>query len=389
MEKVQEAPHWRTLVQLGFIASAGFSMILILPVALGGMVDLMGFSNQTIGWIAAANALGIALGALYVPLSGARFRLMPSIRLSLLGLIIIDFSCAFLESSASLMAFRLFSGMLGGVLYAGILRVLAGLPKQERGFGIYVITYCSWSAILFFLSPYLLAWGGVKALFYMITGSGIIAYLISPVLRPFHTKTITVEADTLSYLLRQRPVLTSLISYLLLMAASGAFYAYVERIGNANGLSASFIGMALSNSNFAGILAGILVYRLGNKFGLTLPIMGGIGLLTVCFLIINWIPTRIIYFLSVFGVSGCWGFLIAYFQKVQSVVDLDGKIVALGATINLGGRAIGPALVSFFIVGNNFDAVIIFSVVSVALCVILLLPALLKIDQQQLELGRT
>lgn len=388
MEKAPEAPHWTTLVQLGFIASAGFSMILILPVALGGMVDLMGFSNQTIGWIAAANALGIALGALYVPLSGARFRLMPSIRLSLLGLILIDFSCAFLESSTSLMAFRLLSGLLGGVLYAGILRVLAGLPKQERGFGIYVITYCSWSAILFFLSPYLLAWGGVKALFYMITGSGIIAYLLSPVLRPFHTKTITVEADTLSYLLRQRPVLISLISYLLLMAASGAFYAYVERIGNANGLSPSFIGMALSNSNFAGILAGVLVYRLGNKFGLTLPIMGGIGLLTVSFLIINWIPTRIIYFLSVFGVSGCWGFLIAYFQKVQSVVDLDGKIVALGATINLGGRAIGPALVSFFIVGNNFDAVIIFSVVSVILCVILLLPALLKIDQQQLELGR-
>jgi len=389
MEKAPEAPHWTTLVQLGFIASAGFSMILILPVALGGMVDLMGFSNQTIGWIAAANALGIALGALYVPLSGARFRLMPSIRLSLLGLILIDFSCAFLESSTSLMAFRLLSGLLGGVLYAGILRVLAGLPKQERGFGIYVITYCSWSAILFFLSPYLLAWGGVKALFYMITGSGIMAYLLSPVLRPFHTKTITVEADTLSYLLRQRPVLISLISYLLLMAASGAFYAYVERIGNANGLSPSFIGMALSNSNFAGILAGVLVYRLGNKFGLTLPIMGGIGLLTVSFLIINWIPTRIIYFLSVFGVSGCWGFLIAYFQKVQSVVDLDGKIVALGATINLGGRAIGPALVSFFIVGNNFDAVIIFSVVSVILCVILLLPALLKIDQQQLELGRT
>lgn len=389
MEKEQEAPNWLTLAQMGFIASAGFSMILILPVALGGMVDLLGFSNKTIGWIAAANALGIALGALYVPLSGARFRLMPSIRLSLLGLIVVDFSCAFLESSTSLMIFRLLSGMLGGVLYAGILRVLAGLPKQERGFGIYVITYCSWSAILFFLSPYLLEWGGVKALFYMITGSGIIAYLLSPVLRPFHTKTITVEADTLSYLLKQRPVLTSLISYLLLMAASGAFYAYVERIGNANGLSASFIGMALSNSNFAGILAGVLVYRLGNKFGLTLPIMGGISLLAVCFLIINWIPTKLIYLLSVFGVSGCWGFLIAYFQKVQSVVDLDGKIVALGATINLGGRAIGPALVSFFIVGSNFNAVIIFSLSSLLLCVILLLPALLKIDQQQLALGRT
>jgi len=147
--------------------------------------------------------------------------------------------------------------------------------------------------------------------------------------------------------------------------------------------------MALSNSNFAGILAGVLVYRLGNKFGLTLPIMGGISLLAVCFLIINWIPTKLIYLLSVFGVSGCWGFLIAYFQKVQSVVDLDGKIVALGATINLGGRAIGPALVSFFIVGSNFNAVIIFSLSSLLLCVILLLPALLKIDQQQLALGRT
>lgn len=386
MSTTQEmGPAWLTLAQLGFIASAGFSMILVLPVALGGMVDLLGFSNQTIGWIAAANALGIALGALYVSLSGARFRLLPSIRWSLLGLILIDFSCAFVSTSSGFLFFRLLSGLLGGVLYAGILRVLAGLPRQERGFGIYVIVYCTWSAILFFLAPYVMVWGGMPALFYLIACSGVMALLMSPVLRPFHTKTVEVQADTLSYLLKQRPVLVSLISYLLLMAGSGAFYAYVERIGNANGLSAAFIGMALSNSNFAGILAGFLVFRLGNRFGLTLPIMVGITILAACFLVINWLLNPWAYFASVFGVSGCWGFLIAYFQKVQSVVDLDGKIVALGATINLGGRAVGPALVSFFIIGNNFDAVIIFSLLCVVLCVVLLLPALLKIDRGEMQ----
>lgn len=374
-------PSWFTLAKLGFIASAGFSMILVLPIALGGMVDELGFSNQAIGWMAAANALGIALGALYVPLSGPKFRLQPSIRLSLVGLILVDFCCAFLDTPASLMFFRLLSGLLGGVLYAGILRVLAGLPRQERGFSIYVITYCTWSAILFFLAPYLMAWLGLKSIFYLLVFSGLIALLLTPVLGPFHTKTIAVQADTLSYLLKQRSVLISLLSYLLLMASCGAFYAYVERMGNANGLSPSFIGMALSNSNFAGILAGMLVYRLGDKWGLTIPIMGGIGILAFCMLIINWIPMPLTYFISVFGVSGCWGFLIAYFQKVQSVVDLDGKIVALGATINLGGRAIGPALVSFFIVGNNFNAVIIFSLFSILLCIVLLLPALLKIDR--------
>ncbi len=382
-EQVENAPSWLTLAKLGYIASAGFSMILLLPVALGGMVDLLGFSNQTIGWVAAANAAGIALGALYVPLSGDRFQLLPSIRWSLMGLILIDFSCAFLSTSGSFLLFRFISGLLGGVLYAGILRVLAGLPRQERGFGIYVIVYCSWSAVLFFVAPYIMETGGMAALFYLIAFSGLIGLFISPVLKPFHTKTITVQADTLVYLLKQRPVLISLISYLLLMAGSGAFYAYVERMGNANGLSASFISMALSNSNFAGILAGFLVFRLGNRLGLTIPIMGGITILAFCFLLINWVPSAWVYFASVFGVAGCWGFLIAYFQKVQSIVDLDGKIVALGATINLGGRAIGPALVSFLIVGNNFEVVIFFSLGCVVACVVMLLPALLKIDRHQ------
>lgn len=384
-ETEEVGPSWFTLSKLGYIASAGFSMILLLPVALGGMADLLGFSNQTIGWVAAANAAGIALGALYVPLSGDQFKLMPSIRWSLLGLILIDFSCAFLTTSSSFLLFRFLSGLLGGVLYAGILRVLAGLPRQERGFGIYVIVYCSWSAVLFFVAPYAMEWGGIPALFYLIAFSGVIGFLISPVLKPFQTKTIKVQADTLVYLLKQRSVMISLLSYLLLMAGSGAFYAYVERMGNANGLSASFIAMALSNSNFAGILAGFVVFRLGNRFGLTIPIMGGISVLAICFLLINWIPDPWVYFASVFGVAGCWGFLIAYFQKVQSIVDLDGKIVALGATINLGGRAIGPALVSFLIVGNNFDVVITFSLICVVACVVLLLPALLKIDRRQAQ----
>ncbi len=384
-EQAEKTPSWLTLAKLGYIASAGFSMILLLPVALGGMVDLLGFSNQTIGWVAAANAAGIALGALYVPLSGDKFQLLPSIRWSLMGLILIDFSCAFLTTSGSFLLFRFMSGLLGGVLYAGILRVLAGLPRQERGFGIYVIVYCSWSAVLFFVAPYIMEIGGMAALFYLIAFSGLVGLLISPVLKPFHTKIITVQADTLLYLLKQRPVLISLISYLLLMAGSGAFYAYVERMGNANGLSASFIAMALSNSNFAGILAGFLVFRLGNRLGLTIPIMGGISILAVCFLLINWVPSAWVYFASVFGVAGCWGFLIAYFQKVQSIVDLDGKIVALGATINLGGRAIGPAFVSFLIVGNNFEVVISFSLICVVACVVMLLPALLKIDRRQTQ----
>lgn len=373
--------HWLALAKLGFMAAAGFSMMLILPIVLGGLVDELQFSNVHIGWVAALNSLGIALGALYVPLSGGRFRLRRSLRGSILGLLIVDAFCVFLSTPPTFYLFRFIAGCFGGVIYAGILRALAGLPQPGRGFSIYVIVYCSWSSLLFFGAPYVLEWIGVKGLFLYIAISSLIALFFSPILKNYEAKIVGVGTDALTYLLKQKIVLASLVSYMLLMAGCGAIWAYIERIGHAHGLSSEFIGGALSISELSGILAGILAFRLGGKMGVAIPIAGSLLVIALCIAALGFLPAGVVYFISVFIFSGAWAFIIAYYQKVQAIVDFEGKIVALGATINLFGRALGPAMASFFIVGNNFNPVIWYSLITFGLCLAVIWPTLVKIDR--------
>ncbi len=83
---------------------------------------------------------------------------------------------------------------------------------------------------------------------------------------------------------------------------------------------------------------------------------------------------------AVFLFSGAWAFLIAYFQKVQALLDLEGKIVALGATINLGGRALGPASAALLIHSDRFTPVVWYALIGFFLSFLLLLPALLKVE---------
>jgi len=369
------------LAQLGFIATSGFSMMLILPIALGGMADQYGFSNLAIGWVAAANSLGIALGALYVPLSGNRFRLQQSIQWSLLGLLFTDIACAFFFTLSPLLWLRFLAGCFGGVVYAGILRAMASLPDAGKGFSIYVSVYCAWAALIFFLAPYVLVWGGVPVLFFYIGLSSLLALIQTSLLRSFEIKAIAVQADTLQYLLRRKVVLGSLISYMLLMAGSGAFWAFIERTGNSHGFSVEMIGSALSTSNLAGIPAGMLAYRLGNRLGVTLPIVAGLFIMALSAFLMGWIPSIWFYGIGAFLFSGAWAFLIAYFQKVQATVDFEGKIVALGATINLLGRAFGPATVGFFLTADSFRPVVWYSLVAFAICLVVVLPVLVKIDR--------
>ena len=375
-------PNQWTLMQLSFIATSGFSMLLILPVVLGGMVEQLGYTDIEIGRIAAANSLGIALGALYVPLSGNKFQLFKSIQFSLLGLLFIDLACIFIEAPLIYYASRLIAGIFGGIIYAGILRAIAGIPKPEKGYSIYVMVYCFWAAVLFFLAPFVFNTFKLEGLIVHYSVSTIISLLMLPTLRKFQIKSTEIRTDALRYLLKEKQVSGSLLAYLLIMAGCGAIWAYIERIGNQHGFSSEFIGFALSSSNFAGILSGFLVYRIGMKKGLTPPIVLATLCLGLCVIGIGLVPIQGVYFLAIFFLAGAWALTIAYFQKVQATLDVQGKIVALGATVNLFGRAFGQASVGPFLNGANYDPVIWYSLGTYLISLFVVLPIILAIDRR-------
>ena len=365
MEQQAVVHPWTSLAKLGFIATSSFSMLLILPVILGSMVETLGYSNQLIGWIATSNALGIALGSLWLPLQKKRPEYLRVLALSLTVILLADTSSAFIAQPVILMPIRFVAGIFGGITYTIILSVLASLSKPQRGFSLYVLIYCGWSSIGFFSAPYLQQFGGLRILYGFLVLTTTLSLIFLPVLRQFGSSRHPQAPFRTRDMLRQRKIWLSLLSYFAIQAAFGGVWTYLERIGVMQGHSAQLIGQSLSVGELTGIPVSWLVYTLSSRFGIKWPVVGGIVAAigsVVCVYFAQ--DSALLYFIGVFFLSATWSFLIPLYQMVQAALDTQGKIISFGAFINLSGRSAGPAMVALLISSFSLASALWFGIFS-------------------------
>jgi predicted MFS family arabinose efflux permease len=366
----------RHLYALGFIATSSFSIYLVLPLALGGMVEHLGFSDQQIGYLALISSIGLALGSLWVPLRRNEWSFYTLARWSLLALLLLDLGSIWATDFYSLSALRFVAGFFGGVIYAATLSALSALPMPERGFTYYVLVYCSISALYMFLTPFLLKIGQVPAVFGFMALNAGAGFLLTPSIREVGAQNASLPKIQLGFLLKNKLIWFTLSAYLFLQMGCGAIWAYLERIGNFHGFGEYFLGITFGVSEFAGVLASILVLKIGNSKGVLIPIITGILLLSVSTLASNFLPHAAVFLLAVFVLSGAWAGTFPYFQKVQAMHDPHGKIVSLGAVVNLFGKGMGPATAAFFLTADNYNNVVWTSLIAFMLSFILIFPEL-------------
>jgi predicted MFS family arabinose efflux permease len=366
----------RHLYALGFIATSSFSIYLVLPLALGGMVEHLGFTDQQIGYLALISSIGLALGSLWVPLRRNEWSFYALARWSLLALLLLDLGSIWATDFYSLSALRFVAGFFGGVIYAATLSALSALPMPERGFTYYVLVYCGVSALYMFLTPFLLKIGQVPAVFGFMALNAGAGYLLTPSIRVVGAQNASLPKIQLGFLLKNKLIWFTLSAYLFLQMGCGAIWAYLERIGNFHGFGEYFLGLTFGLSEFAGVLASIIVLRIGNSRGVLIPILTGISLLALSTLAANFLGQPLIFLLAVFVLSGAWAGTFPFFQKVQASHDPQGKIVSLGAVVNLFGKGMGPATAAFFLTTHNYNNVVWTSLIAFLLSFIFIFPEL-------------
>jgi len=377
MEQQEVVHPWTSLAKLGFIATSSFSMLLILPVILGSMVETLGYSNQLIGWIATSNALGIALGSLWLPLQKRRPEYLRVLALSLTVILLADTSSAFIAQPVVLMPIRFVAGIFGGITYTIILSVLASLSKPQRGFSLYVLIYCGWSSIGFFSAPYLQQLGGLKLLYGFLVLTTLLSLLFVSVIRQFGSSKHPQAPFQTREVFRQPRIWLSLLSYFAVQAAFGGVWTYLERIGVMQGHSAQLIGQSLSVGELTGIPVSLLVYTLSSRFGIKWPIIGGIAAAISSVICVHFAEnSALLYFIGVFFLSATWSFLIPLYQMVQAALDTQGKIISFGAFINLSGRSAGPAMVAMLISSFSLASALWFGIFSFLIAFLLIYPSI-------------
>lgn len=367
----------KTLIPIilnSFISSTGMGMLTILPIMLGGIVDELALDRNMVGLIASVNIIGIGVGGFIAAYYIGKKPLIKIVRIGLIGLILFELSCAYALTTNSLLIGRFISGVFGGLVYAGALGAFSGLKDPIKAFGIYVVVYCCWSGIGLTSLPYILSNYGIKGGYFLLASMGIVSLFLSKVINQLARNIKEKSFDSLNVLLSKRMVIFSLLAYFFMQMAGGTIWAYTERIGKEAGLNQEQIGLALGLSTLLSLVGGLLVFKLGNKYGLKWPVSIGLISMGLSGLMLYQSKFTLIFFLANGLLGAAWAFLIPFYQQIQASLDVQGKVVSLGTIVNMGGRSFGPALAAFLLGTAAFINVIWLAIVGLFLSFLFLIP---------------
>lgn len=357
---------------ISWMGVTGLGFTTIQPYLVGGIEDQLGFDRAMLGWISSVNVIGIAAGGLAITFLIGRFPLIRMIQLGLVGLFLFDIWSIYITTPSSMLIIRSLSGFFGGLVYAGAMAAFSSMKDNIRAFGIYVMVYSFWTIIALAVLPYLMETYGLIAGFSTLTFLSILSIAGSLIL-----KLNPVEAKgfiSLKTLLSEKLVVLCLLSYFMMQLAGGVVWAYLERIAKEASISTDFTALSFSMSGVMALLSGLLVLKLGTKWGMKRPLIWGTIVMALSAMLLFASDFKWFYLLGLGVFCGAWAFLIPFYQKIQAQFDASGKVVSLGTIVNMGGRAVGPALAALLLSDVAYINVIWIGVIALLFAWLLLIP---------------
>ncbi|MCH2080866.1 MAG: MFS transporter [Saprospiraceae bacterium] len=375
-----EKEHWSQLVLIGYIVTSSIAFQAVAPIMLGAMVDELGFTPQLIGLTMAVTTFGVAIAGLIVPFISERFGMLLLIRLGLATLIVFECFEAFTTNATAILVFRFIGGFAGGISYAASLGAYAALKQPIRGFSTYTIVFCIFSGFTLLTLPYIIDWGRLQMGYFMLIAFACIALLLTPVFKPYVSKSEARKVDTSVFqLLKHRNIIFTIVAYFALQGGSVALFSYLERIGVERAFSKEFIGFVLSLVGFFGLAGAILVTFVRDKIHPVKAVSIGFPFLFLSLFILYNTDMPIAFFVAILFFGVAWGFVLPFYQGLQAAYDTKGRIVSIGAFTNMMGQSAGPAMAAILVSYTTFSEVIWISLVLYILSVLTVIPAILGI----------
>lgn len=227
--------------------------------------------------------------------------------------------------------------------------------------------------IAFFSAPYLLQSWGVSSLYYMLAGA-----CVAMMLTLFRYPSEGVDHTQLS---AEHPELEKgyrLLIWLGLLASVIFFinifglWGFIERMGQAAGLPAKTIGLALGTAQIMAIFGALSAAWASDRFGRTLPLL----FVLIGQAIVLWILLGQFTSMSFFIATGVFQALfvigVSYQMGAIAKIDLQGKYLVLMTAAQGLGAAFGPSI-SASLIGEDQDYSGINLVMAVCLLVSILM----------------
>jgi predicted MFS family arabinose efflux permease len=299
-------------------------------------------------------------------------------RLALVGVSIMfaaNLATMFVSAAMAFAAIRFLSGLGAGILAAIATVSLGQSDKPDRNYGLLFAASLLFGTAGLWGLPLLLARVGLNGAYAFIALLAVVVGFVSTSLPKGGTR----PAQPADGPAPQRNWVLAgfvLVSITLFWAQQNALYAYMERIGNASGLSLQFIGFTLGLANLTGFVGASLVAWLGTRFGRLLPLVLSTGIQLACLWVLSGVVGSSGYLISIAMVSLAWNIINPIQIGILAGVDTSGRALALASTVIGVGLAAGPALGAAVLHGTDYSGVLMLVAFLAVLSIVLVLPAM-------------
>ena len=351
----------------------GNSPATLLPFTVGSLEEGFNLSKQSIGLVVSIELIAMAISAIFFGSFVSKLNLKKSALFGCLLVVVGYFLCSLTDSIEFLRIIRGVSGIGSGLLIACGHNVLSASVNPERSYAAFILVTSLCGASFVWIAGIAAEEGGYSLMFMIF---GFITLLLAPLLFFAKKQTLLIEElDVNNSVSVTSPIVILMTLGLLFFSLpSGGMWAFNERLGVEIGLLQSVIGKILSFSLLVGLLAPILVWFVGDRFGRKKPIL-------VCLVLILF---SFIYMLtSMHSIAYITGNLIWNFTYTVTVIFVlaaaahlspDGKLASWMNATALISQASSPVVFGWILGTQSFNNLLPYIIASILIsmfCVLL------------------
>jgi hypothetical protein len=219
---------------------------------------------------------------------------------------------------------------------------------------------------------------GLLAL-YLLTGIGIL-WLPANFMSAAATDS---DTDTTAGGINVSAILATAAMFLYFGAYTGV-WSFVVNVGMDHGIAEDSINAVITAALISGIAGAFLCAWMGQRFGQTLPLAGGMALMMIAIASLIYGHGLTTYVVAVCAINALLQFVVAYQMGLITEVDNNGRYTVLIPFFLAISAAICGDLMGGFIEGYGLATAMLGSVVAIAIALLL---SLLVLSKEQVRIA--
>ena len=340
------------LIAAILVGVIGPEVFIVQPGFVQGLVQHLGFDDQSAGYAASIEVWGITATTLLMTFFSHRFNWRRVITVSLLVVALANALCIGVHERELFIGLRFVAGAGAGGLISLSFTTVGMSSHPDRNFGYLIMWVLLYGAVVLYLMPSAYALAGMKGVLGFFALFPLCALPFVKALPQNGEAAAAVERDAVDLGIPWRSsALAAMFAY---FTAQGVAWAYLFLIGTAGGLGEQQVATGLTLSQVAGVAGAMVPALVGHRFGRWGPLSIGIvgGAFCLVFLTGQFAYAAFAFWVCLYNFF--WNMTHPFLLGSMASFDRRGRVVVYAVAMQMLGLAIGPALAASTISPGQF-----------------------------------